>query len=120
MGITDVPKQVNLTDVYPEGTPFLCTSAWVEGVVKTQYGDRTMAKILAEDYKPGEESGGQGREFAVWGSLCEQVQQLDDGELPMVLAVVKDGKRWLFTPYEQSADEAMPVNSDGEKQEVAS
>lgn len=112
MGLTDAPQQLNLTDVYPEGQPFLIRNAWVEGVVKTQFGDRTMAKIIAE---PAE--GGQGQEFAVWGSLCEQVQQIDEGDVPGVYKVVKDGKRWLFNAVEgapvpeqttppQSVDEA--------------
>ncbi len=116
MGITDAPVQVNLTDIYPDGTPFLVESAWVEGVVKTQYGDRTMAKIIAKPCDGGGVATGQGQEFAVWGSLCEQVQQLEEGDLPAVLKVVKDGKRWLFkatgtAPAQPAAGAATPDES---------
>lgn len=93
MSLTDAPKQVNITDIYPEGTPFVVTSAWVEGVVKTQYGDRTMGKVMAEPIGAG---AGQSQEFSVWGSLCEQVQGVDPAELPLTVTIAKDGKRYLF------------------------
>lgn len=93
MGLTDAPQQLNITDVYPEGTPFCVIQAWVEGVVKTQFGDRTMAKIVAE---PVGAAAGQAQEFSVWGSLCEQVQSVDPAELPLTVKIVKDGKRYLF------------------------
>lgn len=93
MPLTDAPKQVNITDIYPEGTPFVVTSAWIEGVVKTQYGDRTMGKVMAEPIGAG---AGQAQEFSVWGSLCEQVQAVDPAELPLMVTIVKDGKRFLF------------------------
>jgi hypothetical protein len=98
MGLTDPPVTKNLTDVYPEGTPFTLEKAWIEGVVQTQYGDRTMAKVLCTPI-----GGGTPQEFAVWGSLCEQVQQIEEGEVPGPYKVVKDGKRWLF------ADASMDV-----------
>jgi hypothetical protein len=91
VSLTDRPQQVNLQDVYPAGTPFKIIQAWIEGVVPTEYGDRLMGKIVAEPL-----DGGDPHEFAVWGSLAQQVQQLEDGELPMVVNVVKDGRRWLF------------------------
>lgn len=119
MGLTDAPKQLNLTDVYPEGTPFSMTSAWVEGVVKTQFGDRTMAKAIIEPA-----GGGQAQEFALWGSLCEQVQQIEEGDLPGTYCVRKDGKRWLFAPAEapaaaevtETAGEPEPTQTAGEEQ----
>jgi hypothetical protein len=97
MGLTDTPQQVNITDIYPEGTPFNVTRAWVEGVVKTQYGDRTMGKVVAEPIGGGP---GSAQEFSVWGSLCEQVQSVDESELPMTVSIVKDGKRFLFQAAE--------------------
>lgn len=93
MPLTDAPKQVNITDIFPEGTPFVVTNAWVEGVVKTQYGDRTMAKVMVE---PIGAQAGQSTEYSVWGSLCEQVQAVDPAELPLTVTIVKDGKRFLF------------------------
>jgi hypothetical protein len=93
VSLTDSPTQKSLLDVYPEGTPFVIQNAWVEGVVPTQYGDRTMAKILVTPL-----GGGTPQEFAVWGSLCEQVQQVEEGELPGAFIVVKEGKRYLFKP----------------------
>lgn len=108
MGLTDAPVQVNITDIYPEGTPFVVTQAWVEGVVKTQYGDRTMAKVVVE---PIGAAAGSAQEFSVWGSLCEQVQSVDPTELPMTVSIVKDGKRFLFqvaeaAPGAPTTDEA--------------
>jgi hypothetical protein len=98
VGLTDAPKQQNLTDVYPEGTAFWVEKAWVEGVVQTQFGDRTMAKALIASTE-----GGQVVEFALWGSLCEQVQQIEDGDLPGYYKVAKEGKRWLFAVAEAPA-----------------
>jgi hypothetical protein len=42
--------------------------------------------------------GGTPQEFAVWGSLCEQIQQIEDGDVPGNYTVAKDGKRYLFSP----------------------
>lgn len=113
MGLTDAPTQLNLTDIYPEGTPFLIRNAWVEGAVDTQYGKRTMAKVIVE---PAE--GGQGQEFAVWGSLCEQVQGIDEGDVPGVYQVVKEGKRWLFAAVEgaEVPEQTAPEPTADEKQ----
>ncbi len=94
MPLTDAPKQINLQDIYPPGTPFTITNAWVEGVVPTQYGNRTMAKVMAEPI--GAAPGQSVTEYAVWGSLCEQVQGADAGEFPLTVTIVKDGKRFLF------------------------
>lgn len=91
MSITDAPTQKSLTDVYPEGTPFIIQRAWFEGVVPTQFGDRSMAKVLVTPI-----GGGSPQEFAVWGSLCEQVQQVEEGEIPGAFFVAKEGKRYLF------------------------
>jgi len=103
MSLTDAPKQVNITDIYPEGTPFVVTQAWIEGVVKTQYGDRTMAKVMVE---PIGAAAGQAAEYSVWGSLCEQVQSVDPAELPMTVTIRKDGKRYLFTDVDQATLQA--------------
>jgi hypothetical protein len=111
MSITDAPQTRNLADVYPEGTPFRVTAAWVEGIVPTQYGDRTMAKMLVEAAPaPDGTLAGSPQEFAVWGSLCEQVQQQDEGDLPALLTLKKDGKRWVFVAaeaVEQSAEDVL-------------
>lgn len=116
MGLTDAPKQVNITDIYPEGTPFVVTQAWVEGVVKTQYGDRTMGKVVAE---PIGAPAGSAQEFSVWGSLCEQVQSVDASELPMVVSIVKDGKRFLFQAVDaETAAAAAPPAGEPTPSEV--
>lgn len=91
MGLTDAPQQVSLTDVYPPGTAFTVVKAWIEGQVETQFGKRTMGKVLVTPAGGGEET-----EFAVWGSLAQQVQQVEEGDLPMTCQVAKDGQRWLF------------------------
>ncbi|HEX3561832.1 MAG TPA: hypothetical protein VHU24_03250 [Solirubrobacterales bacterium] len=117
MSLTDAPKQVNITDIYPEGTPFVVTQAWVEGVVKTQYGDRTVAKVMVE---PIGGQVGQAVEYAVWGSLCEQVRAVDPAELPLTVTIVKDGKRHLFKDvdpatlqaYQQAAQAPAPPSAD--------
>lgn len=95
MPLTDAPKQVDIKDIYPENTPFVILNAWVEGVVPTQYGNRTMAKCIAAPVgaPPGTE-----QEFALWGSLCEQVQASDASEFPQAVVIYKDGKRYLFGP----------------------
>lgn len=113
MGLTDAPQQVNLLDIYPEGTSFVVTAAWVEGVVPTQYGDRTMGKIIA---KPVGGAAGSSQEFAVWGSLCEQVQTVTPDELPMVVKVGKEGKRYLFQPGEGEAGEPAGEQTADEKE----
>jgi hypothetical protein len=114
MGISDAPQTLNLVDVYPEGTPFRVIKAWVEGLVKTQYGDRMMAKVLVEAAPDDQgERAGSPQEFSVWGSLCEQVQQQDEDELPALLTLKKDGKRWLFSAVEEpSAEEELADRSN--------
>lgn len=109
MGLGDAPKKVNLDDLYPEGTPFLIQKAWVEGVVKTQFGDRTMGKLLVA---PVGDPAGQAQEVAVWGSLCEQVQQVEEGDVPGVYRLKKDGQRWLFEPV---PDADVAINAGGEQ-----
>lgn len=91
MSLTDVPKQQSIDDVYPPGTPFRIILAWVEGVVDTQFGKRTLAKAVVEPA-----TGGQAIEFSLWGSLCEQVQAIEDGDVPGVFAIGKDGNKKLF------------------------
>jgi hypothetical protein len=113
MGLTDAPQQVNLLDIYPEGTPFVVTAAWVEGVVPTQYGDRTMGKIIAH---PVDAPAGSSQEFAVWGSLCEQVQSVSPDELPLTVTVKKEGKRYLFQPAEGSSEPAPAEPTADEKE----
>jgi hypothetical protein len=103
MALTDVPKQISLTDVFPEGTPFVVKNAWVEGVVPTTYGNRTMGKVLAE---PVGAPAGSEQEFAVWGSMCEQVQGVDPAEFPLTVTVVKDGKRFLFKAVDEATSAA--------------
>lgn len=115
MGLTDAPKQLNLQDVYPEGTPFLIQKAWVEGVVKTQYGDRTMAKALITPV-----GGGTPQEFSLWGSLCEQVQMIEEGDVPGAYKVIKDPsnpKRFLFaSAAEDVAAAPAPAPTPDEEQ----
>lgn len=109
MPLTDAPKQINLQDIYPPGTPFVVTNAWVEGVVKTQYGDRTMAKVMAE---PIGAAAGQSAEYAVWGSLCEQVQSVDPAEMPLTVTIAKEGKRFLFREVDQAALQAQQAAAE--------
>ena len=112
MGLTDAPKQVNITDIYPEGTPFVIEKAWVEGVVPTSYGDRTMAKALVRPL-----GGGTPQEFALWGSLCEQVSQIEEGDVPGVYKIVKDGKRWLFASAQHEAEALAKAQAAGGESE---
>lgn len=94
MGFTDTPQQEDIKDIYPPGTAFLVKKAWIEGVVPTQFGNRTLGKVeIAAADAPD-----QGREFSVWGSLAEQIQAAEEGEFPMLCTLVQESRRWLFKP----------------------
>lgn len=105
MSLYDKPKQTNLQDDYPEGKQFILRTAWVQGVVTTQYGDRTLAKVIVGPV----DNPTHCKEYGVFGSLAEQVESMEPSDIPTVGQVTKDGNRWLFskvrdiTPEERQA-----------------
>lgn len=107
MGLTDAPKQRQLIDDYPPGTGFTVKEAYVEGLVDTKFGKRALAKVMVEPI-----AGGTPIEYPVWGALCEQVQQIEEGELPMAVTIVEDGNRKLFGPYDELADKSEPAATE--------
>lgn len=119
MSLTDVPKQLKLAEVYPSGIPFLISQAWFEGIVDTTFGKRAMAKVIASPYQGPGVTGAESQEFALWGTLCEQVQQLEEGDVPGVYTLGQEGKRVVFQAYEQSAEDVLPDASPSSTQEAA-
>lgn len=109
MSLFDKPDTRNLAEVFPPGTPFRLVSAWIEGQARTSTGAvRTLAKVLVSAVEhPDHEI-----EYGVWGSLCEQVRNIEPGELPAIVTLNNDTGLWLFAPHGKAPEQVQ--QPDGE------
>ena len=89
MSIFDPPKQDKLSDDFTQGTLFWLLAAQYDGVQPTSFGESVQASIVACPI--GEEHNQ--KQYRVWGTLAEQVQQMEEGDLPAEVEVVKQGRK---------------------------
>lgn len=96
MALFDKPEKRNLAEVFPPGVPFRLVYAWIQGLVQSPMGDkRTLAKVVVS---PVEDPDNQ-MEFGVWGSLAEQVRNIEAGELPTIVTLDNSTGLWRFAPH---------------------
>lgn len=102
MSLFDPPNEEKLSDVYPEGTPFMLYSAEHEGIRSTTYGDSHQATVSVGDA----DRKGDPKQYRVFGRLAEQVKQLEAGELPALVTIAKEGRAFVWKPVQ--AGEEIP------------
>jgi hypothetical protein len=89
----DPPAQHKLSEDYPPGTPFAMLSATYNGLQDTEYGPRATASVIVTpEVGPSEDA----RDYRVFGTLAEQVEQMGEAELPAIVQIVKDGRRFVW------------------------
>lgn len=115
MGLFDSPEDKNLGEVFPPGTPFRLAQAWIQGVTESPMGGmRTLAKIVVSPVEDPENE----REFGVWGSLAEQIRQIETGELPLIVTLDNSLGMWCFAPHGQRGTTVAEDPIEGEAIEV--
>jgi hypothetical protein len=99
MSIFDTPssRPASLNQAYPPGTPFRLWEAWIVGQTPspTTGTVRTLAKVVAGPVH----SDVQEAEYGVWGSLADQIRQLEPGELPAIVTLDNSDGLWHFRPH---------------------
>jgi hypothetical protein len=103
VSIFDLPNDKKLLEVFPLGTPFMMYEAAYEGLSQTSYGPRPQATVTCG---PPDRSGAP-EKFRVWGTLAEQAQGLETGDLPCLVRVVKQGNRSVWEPI-TADDQPLP------------
>lgn len=88
----------NLAEIFPPGTPFRLTQAWIQGVAESPMGGvRTLGKVVVSEVENPEVE----LEFGVWGSLAEQIRRIEAGELPVIVTLDNSAGFWQFAPHGQ-------------------
>lgn len=88
MGLYDPPKQQNLIEDYPPGSPMYLEDAVYEGVKETSFGMQHQASILVSPPDDAKQST-----YRVWGVLAEQIRDMDDDDTPAMVCVQKEGRK---------------------------
>ena len=94
MSLFDKPNDKKLSDVYPPGTAFILYSGEYEGITDTSFGSKPAASV---EIGPSDRSGTPER-FRVFGTLAEQVRNIEAGDLPQLVKIAKDGQRNIWVP----------------------
>jgi len=92
VSLFDPPNDKKLAEVFPVGTAFMLYEAEYEGMPDTTFGPRAQATVLAG---PADRSGTPER-YKVWGTLAEQVQGMETGDLPALVKIGKQGNRNIW------------------------
>jgi hypothetical protein len=100
MGIFDPPNDKRLSDDYPYGTVLKLYAGNYEGMRDTQFGPQASASV---DVGPANNVG-ELLTYKVWGTLAEQVAQLEQGELPQLVKVAKQGNRNVWVPCTEDGE----------------
>lgn len=104
----------NLAEVFPPGTPFRMLSAEQRGMVNSpQTGERRAATINVSAV----ESPDVVLSFGVWGSLADQLTELEAGELPAIVTLTDESGMWQFAPHGPQGTTTIE-QPDGEAEEV--
>lgn len=90
-GKTDTTDTRNLAEVFPPGVPFRL----VELLGLGMSDERLLGKIKVTPVTEPETV----LEFGVWGSLSQQLTQLEAGELPAIVTLSNVTGEWLFSPH---------------------
>lgn len=112
MSLFDQPESKNLAEVFPPGTPFRLVNAFISGQVRSPGTGavRTLAKVVVSPVEAPQSEA----EYGVWGSLCDQVRQIEPGELPAIVTLDNSTGLWLFAPHGPS-----PVIAEGVEQPMS-
>lgn len=100
MSIFDPPNEDKLTDDFPEGTSFMLLDGDYEGIKNTSFGPQASASVTCGPVDRSSEA----KTYKVWGTLAEQVAQIEHGDLPQMVKIGKQGRRNVW----------LPVNPNGE------
>jgi hypothetical protein len=91
MGMFDKEEQLTKQEFAQNGTPFILRSAEYLGISKhADYGENQKARVVAG---PDEENCS---EYVVFGVMADQISRMESGNLPAVVAIVKDGRANTF------------------------
>jgi hypothetical protein len=107
MSLFDKPNEDKLSNDYPLGTPFMLYSAEYEGVRNTSFGPSAQATVTVGAV----DRTGDTKDYRVFGSLAEQIKNMESGDLPAIVAVERNGRRHVWTQAGDSAtgsDEDIP------------
>jgi hypothetical protein len=85
----------NLAEVFPPGTPFRLLAAEQKGLAGEPGAQKRLATIIVSPVEAADNE----MEFGVWGSLAEQLTQLEAGELPAIVTLSSDSGVWQFAPH---------------------
>jgi hypothetical protein len=88
--------QRTLSEVFPPGTPFRLLGGEMKGTGQGTLGPQLMAAIWVT---PVTEPEAPPLQFGVWGSLAEQLGQVEDGELPAIVTLSNQSGVWRFEPH---------------------
>lgn len=83
----DKETQLKNAPFAESGQTFTLYSAEYKGMHESEYGRNERALVVAG---PDEET------FVVFGVLAQQVQRMDDGDLPAQVKIGKDGRANIF------------------------
>lgn len=100
MSIFDPPNDKGLSEDYPPGTPLMLYSGDYEGTRETQFGPSASATVRVG---PADRTGEPVR-YKVWGTLAEQVAQIEPGDLPRLVTIGKTGNRKVWQSVTQSGE----------------
>lgn len=85
----------NLADVFPPGTPFRMVGAELQGLTGEPGAQKLLATIRVSPVEHHEHL----MDFGVWGSLADQITQLEAGELPAIVTLTDQSGVWAFAPH---------------------
>lgn len=108
-------EQKNLAEVFPPGTPFRMLNAEQKGMAGPPGAERRLATITVNPVEDADLA--QLMEFGVWGSLADQLTQLEAGELPAIVTLSAETGTWQFAPHGPSGTREIE-HADGSTEEV--
>jgi hypothetical protein len=85
----------NLADHFPPGTPFRLLEAAQKGLTGEPGAEKRLATITVSAVEAAQLE----MQFGVWGSLADQLTQLEAGELPAIVTLTDAAGVWQFAPH---------------------
>lgn len=87
----NLPQNRSLAEVFPPGTPFRMNELLALGMAD----ERLLGRIRVSPVTEPENL----LDFGVWGSLSQQLTQLETGELPAIVTLSNASGEWQFAPH---------------------